>query len=58
MITYERQAEILEYLNQHKCATFKELASAVFTSESSVRRDVKKMELQGFVSYAQRMIWI
>lgn len=49
MITYERQMEILNYLKQHNCATFKELASAVFASESSVRRDVKKLESEGYV---------
>ena len=49
MITYERQFEILNYLKQHNCATFKELANAVFASESSVRRDVKKLELEGYV---------
>lgn len=49
MITYERQMEILSYLMQRHCATVKELATAVFTSESSVRRDIKKLELEGFV---------
>ena len=49
MLTYERQFEILNYLKQHNCATFKELATAVFSSESSIRRDVKKLEAEGFV---------
>ncbi len=49
MITYERQIEILNYLKEHNCATFRELADAVFTSESSVRRDVKKLESDGYV---------
>lgn len=52
MITFERKIEILNYLNQHNCATFKELAAAVFTSESSVRRDVKKLEAEGLVKQA------
>lgn len=49
MITYERQVEILSYLRQHNCATFKELSDAVFASESSVRRDVRKLEAEGYV---------
>lgn len=49
MITYERQIEILNYLKQNKCATIKELSGAIFTSESSIRRDVKKMEAEGLL---------
>ena len=49
MITYERQVEILNCLKRRNCATFKELASAVYASESSVRRDIKKLELDGYV---------
>ena len=49
MITYERQIEVLNYLKANNCATFKELAEAVYSSESSVRRDVKSLESQGYV---------
>ncbi len=49
MLLYQRQNEILNYLNENECATIKELANAVFTSESSVRRDIKALEQQGFV---------
>ncbi|MBR2431409.1 MAG: DeoR/GlpR transcriptional regulator [Clostridia bacterium] len=49
MITYERQVEILNYLRSNNCATFKELAKAVYASESSVRRDIKSLEAQGYV---------
>ena len=49
MITYERQIEVLNYLKANNCATFKELAEAVFSSESSVRRDVKSLDSQGYV---------
>ncbi len=49
MILYQRQEEILNYLNKVKWATVKELASTVFTSESSVRRDIKALEQKGYV---------
>ncbi len=49
MILYQRQEEILNYLNKVKWATIKELATKVFTSESSVRRDIKALEQKGYV---------
>ena len=49
MIIYERQIEILKYLKENRCATVKELSKAIFTSESSIRRDVKKLENDGMV---------
>ena len=49
MIVYERQREILAYLKQKHFATIGELAKIVWSSESSVRRDVKALELKGYV---------
>ena len=49
MIVYERQREILNYLKEKHFATIGELAKVVWSSESSVRRDVKAMELKGLV---------
>lgn len=49
MIIYERKLAILNYLKKNNLATFRELAEAVFASESSVRRDVKALESEGYV---------
>ena len=50
MILYERQNEILKYLKKHRFSTVKELSGVVFSSESSVRRDLKELENKGYVS--------
>ena len=49
MVVYERQREILNYLNEKHFSTVKELAKVVWSSESSVRRDVKVLEQKGYV---------
>lgn len=49
MTVYERQRDILNYLNQKHIATVSELAKLVWSSESSVRRDIKALELKGYV---------
>ena len=49
MIIYERQQTILNYLKQNKFSTVKELSKIVWTSESSVRRDIKALEQKGYV---------
>lgn len=49
MLLYQRQQEILNYLNKNQSATVKELASIVWASESSVRRDIKALEQKGYV---------
>ena len=49
MIIYERKRAILNYLEQNNFSTFRELAAAVYASESSVRRDVKALEGEGYV---------
>ena len=46
---YERQNEIMEFLNKVHSATVKNIAGAVFTSESSVRRDLEYLEKRGLV---------
>jgi DeoR/GlpR family transcriptional regulator of sugar metabolism len=49
MVTYERQKKIFEYLKDKHFATMKELARVVWTSESSIRRDIKILEQKGVV---------
>lgn len=50
MISYKRQHEILNYLTEKHFSTIKELAKIVWASESSVRRDIKKLEQEGYVN--------
>ena len=49
MCLYQRQKEILNYLNKKEYATIKELANVVYTSQSSVRRDIKSLEQKGLL---------
>lgn len=49
MISYIRRQEIMNYLNEKHFATIKELAKVIYTSESSVRRDIKQLEQTGCV---------
>lgn len=49
MLQYERQQDILRYLENQHIATVGQLAEAVYTSESSVRRDLSILEKQGMV---------
>lgn len=49
MLQFERQKNILEYLEKHKSATIKELSQAIYTSEASVRRDIAHLESEGHV---------
>ena len=50
MIIYERQQTILNYLKQNKFSTVKELSKIVWSSESSVRRDIKVLEKKGYIT--------
>lgn len=50
MIRYERQQEILKILNEDKTSTVKSLAKRIYSSESSVRRDLAMLEKSGYVS--------
>ena len=49
MTVYERQNAILSFLKQQHSATIKELSKVVWTSESSVRRDIKVLESKGYL---------
>ncbi len=49
MPQYERQKNILDYLQSNHSATVKELAHAVYASEASVRRDIARLEASGHV---------
>lgn len=50
MILFERQNEILKYLEERQYSSAKELAGLVYSSESSVRRDIKALEQKGLVT--------
>ncbi|MBE7087622.1 MAG: DeoR/GlpR transcriptional regulator [Clostridiales bacterium] len=49
MLTLERQEEILEILNKNKSATVEELASELYVSGATIRRDLRIMEKQGLI---------
>lgn len=49
MLSLERQEEILEILNRNKSATVEELASELFVSGATIRRDLRTMEKQGLI---------
>ena len=49
MIQFERQEKILSILEHKKSASVRELSSALFVSEASVRRDVEALERKGLV---------
>lgn len=49
MLTLERQQEIMSILNEQKSATVEELASELFVSSATIRRDLKEMEKQGLI---------
>ncbi len=49
MLTLERQNEIIEILTTSKSATVEELASELFVSSATIRRDLKSMEKQGLI---------
>lgn len=49
MFYMERQNEILQWLQQRKSMTVRELAKLLFTSESTVRRDLNELERSGKV---------
>ena len=49
MLTLERQEEILAILRERKSATVDELASELFVSGATVRRDLRDMEKQGLL---------
>ena len=49
MLTIERQQEILSIINKNKSATVDELASELFVSGATIRRDLASMEKQGLI---------
>lgn len=46
---FERQKQIIDYLKLKHFSTVSELSRVVFSSESSVRRDLKQLEALGYV---------
>ena len=49
MLSLERQEEILDILNKNKSATVEELASELYVSGATIRRDLRAMEKQGLI---------
>jgi len=49
MLSLERREEILEILNAKKSCTVEELASELFVSGATIRRDLREMEKQGLI---------
>ena len=49
MLAYDRQQAILEYLRQHHSASVTELSQEYFISETSIRRDLQKLERTGLI---------
>ena len=49
MFTLERQNEILEYLKQNKTATVRDLATRLYVSDATIRRDLAEMEILGLL---------
>lgn len=43
MLSFERQQQILEILNQHKCVTVDFLCKQLFASSATIRRDLAEM---------------
>lgn len=49
MLSSERQNQIIEYLKEHKSATVQDLSEHLFSSLSTIRRDLTEMEELGFL---------
>lgn len=49
MPTYSRRQEILAYIKEHRRATVAELATNLYCSEATIRRDLSSLEFQRFV---------
>lgn len=50
MIQQIREQQIIEYLHQNRSATIKELSFLLHASESSIRRDIEKLENRGLAN--------
>lgn len=49
MLSFERQQAILEYIRKHHSAKVSELSSIFYMSETSIRRDLHKLERSGLI---------
>lgn len=49
MVLNDRQKDILDYLKENDRASVRKLAETFFVSEMTIRRDLKEMELDGYV---------
>lgn len=49
MLTVERQQAIFEYIRQHHSASVAELSKHFFISETSIRRDLQRLERSGLI---------
>ncbi len=50
MTVYERRNKIIEHLKLKRISNIEELSRLVWSSQSSIRRDIKALEAQGLVS--------
>ncbi len=46
---FDRRQAILAYLQERKSATVRELASSIYSSEASIRRDLEALEAEGYL---------
>ena len=49
MTVYQRKQQIMKHMKEVRFSTVKELAALVWSSESSVRRDIKALESAGYI---------
>lgn len=49
MLSYDRRQAILEYIRQQQSASVTELSKQFFISETSIRRDLQKLERAGLI---------
>lgn len=49
MLAYDRQQAVLDFIREHHSATVTELSKCFFISETSIRRDLARLEHAGFI---------
>ena len=49
MLAYDRQQAVLDFIREHHSATVTELSKRFFISETSIRRDLARLEHAGFI---------
>ncbi len=49
MLSYDRQQAVLEYIKEHHSATVAEMSKCFYISETSIRRDLSRLERAGLI---------